>query len=42
MKDELLTLDDIAGMYKISRHKDISLLSNVYYLESAAQIAARI
>lgn len=33
---------DVLTLAKISRHKDISLLSNVYYRESAAQIAARI
>jgi len=33
---------DVLTLAKISRHKDIRLLSNVYYRESADQIAARI
>lgn len=33
---------DVLTLAKISRHKDIRLLSNVYYRESAEQIAARI
>lgn len=33
---------DVLTLAKISRHKDLSLLSNVYYRESAADIAARI
>lgn len=33
---------DVLTLAKISRHKDLSLLSNVYYRESAEQIASRI
>jgi len=33
---------DVLTLAKISRHKDLSLLSNVYYRERADQIAARI
>ena len=33
---------DVLTLAKISRHKNISLLSNVYYRETASQIAARI
>lgn len=33
---------DALTLAKISRHKDLSLLSNVYYRETASQIAARI
>jgi len=33
---------DVLTLAKISRHKDLSLLSNVYYRESASDIAARI
>jgi len=33
---------DVLTLAKISRHKDLSLLSNVYYRESATQIAERI
>ena len=33
---------DVLTLAKISRHKDLSLLSNVYYRETASQIAARI
>ncbi len=40
--EELLTLDDIAALYKVSRHKDLSLLMNTYYRESEEEIAARI
>lgn len=33
---------DVLTLSKISRHKDLSLLMNVYYRESAAEIAARL
>lgn len=33
---------DVLTLSRISRHKDLRLLSNVYYRESAEQIAARI
>jgi integrase len=33
---------DVLTLAKISRHKDLSLLSNVYYRETASNIAARI
>lgn len=33
---------DVLTLAKISRHKDLSLLSNVYYRETAEQIAAKI
>lgn len=33
---------DVLTLAKISRHKDLSLLSNVYYRATAAQIAAKI
>lgn len=33
---------DVLTLAKISRHKNISLLSNVYYRESAEKVAARI
>ena len=33
---------DVLTLAKISRHKDLSLLNNVYYREKADQIAARI
>jgi integrase len=33
---------DVLTLAKISRHKDVSLLLNVYYRESAEQIAARL
>ncbi len=33
---------DVLTLAKISRHKDLSLLSNVYYRETASDIAARI
>ena len=33
---------DVLTLAKISRHRNLSLLSNVYYRESASQIAARI
>jgi integrase len=33
---------DVLTLAKISRHKDLSLLSNVYYRETADQIASRI
>lgn len=33
---------DVLTLAKISRHKDLSLLSNVYYRETASQIASRI
>jgi integrase len=33
---------DVLTLAKISRHKDLSLLSNVYYRESAENIAAKI
>ena len=33
---------DVLTLAKISRHKDLSLLSNVYYRETAEQISARL
>ena len=33
---------DVLTLAKISRHKDLSLLLNVYFRETADQIAARI
>lgn len=46
MTDELLTIDDIAKrvdiltLSRISRHKDLRILSNTYYRATAEEIAA--
>ena len=39
---ELLDLDDIADLYRVSRHRDLQILMDHYYRITPSEIAQRI